>query len=56
MKKTYSCWSPKITKELNYLGNHHLLFENKYKIRKEAFFFLHFKQLIKEIDYRTNNS
>ena len=29
--------SPKITKELNQLSDHHLLTEQKYRVRKEAF-------------------
>ena len=41
-----------ITKELNKLGDHHLLIENEYKVRKETLYILHFTHLIKEINYR----
>ena len=36
--------------------DHHLLIENKYKARKDAFYILHFTHLIKEIAIVKNRS
>ena len=52
-----SSWSPKITKKLNKLGNHHLLFVNKFTVRQEALLYLTelftLTHLIKGEDYKT---